>query len=231
MRRTRLALIGLTVMTACLITPTAAFAAGATGEVKECLAAITEKVEAGTLTSESEISAESTNCYSAPSPILPATNELIWGSLSFIIVAGGLIKFGFPAVKKGLQAREDKIREDLSTAETSKQDAAAKAASYDAKLADARAEATRIIDEAKEQAGHVRADLVAKAEEEAAGIRSKANADAESVASRALSDIHTQVAELSINLAEKVVKNSLDKKAQLELVDAYISDLGKSSKN
>lgn len=43
MRRTRLALIGLTVMTACLITPTAAFAAGATGEVKECLAAITEK--------------------------------------------------------------------------------------------------------------------------------------------------------------------------------------------
>jgi F-type H+-transporting ATPase subunit b len=226
MRKSRIAAIALVVMLCVLLIPSAAFAEGSADEVKECLADITKQVDAGTI-SNSEIEKQETDCFSAPSPILPEKNEMVWGTLAFLIVAGGLIKFGFPMVKKGLVAREDKIREDLAAAESSKQEAAAKSQEYDDKLKDARAESARIIDEAKAQAAEVKADLVAKAEDEAAQIRAKAHADAESVASRALDDIQSQVAELSVDLAEKVVKASLDKKAQLDLVNGYIAELAK----
>lgn len=229
MRKSRVILVGLVVVVATMLVPSAAFASSG-GEAEKCAAELVEKVEAGELT-HAEMEKEAIDCFSAPSPVIPAWNEVLWGGIAFAIVAGGLIKFGFPAVKKGLTQREDKIREDLASAEASKQEAAAKAQEYDAKLADARSEASRIIDEAKEQANAVKTDLIAKAEEEASNVRTKAQADAESIKSRALSDIQSQVAELSVSLAEKVVKNSLDKKAHIDLVNGYIADLSKTSKN
>lgn len=231
MRYTRLALVALIITASIVIIPSTAFASSGEGEVAECLIAVGEKANAGEIKDEAEVKKEATDCYSAPSPVLPAFNELLWGGLAFAIVATGLIKFGFPSVKAGLKAREDKIREDLSSAETAKQDAAAKAAEYDSKLKDARTEAARIIEEAKGQAVDVKAGLVAKAEEEAAGIRAKALTDAESIAARALSDIQSQVAELSVDLAEKVVKSNLDKASQLALVNSFIADLPNASKN
>lgn len=223
MRKSRLALIALVVVLAGMLVPTNAFAASA-AEAEKCAVELVEKLAQREIT-ESEYQHEAIDCFSAPSPVVPAWNEVLWGSLAFAVVAAGLIKFGFPAVKKGLQAREDKIREDLAAAENAKQEALSKAQDYDAKLADARNEASRIIDEAKTQAGEVKADLIAKAEEEAAMVRAKAQADADQITTRALSDIESQVASLSIDLAEKVVKKSLDKEAQLELVNSYIAEL------
>lgn len=231
MRYIRLSLVALVLTSGFLAVPTAAYASEG-GETTTCLKEIATEASSGELKEGSaEFDEKVTNCFSAPSPVVPAWNEVLWGGLAFAIVAAGLIKFGFPAVKKGLTAREDKIREDLSSAENSKQDAAAKAAEYDGKLKDARTEATRIIEEAKGQAVDVKAGLVAKAEEEAASIRAKALTDAEAIASRALSDIQDQVAELSVDLAEKVVKSNMDKKSQLALVNSFIADLAKSPKN
>lgn len=229
MRNKRVILIAVIIIASFSSVPTAAYAAG--GETGECLKELAAEIKSGEVTNETVIEARTEDCFSAPSPVVPAWNEVLWGGLAFAVVAFGLMKFGFPAVKKGLKAREDKIREDLASAESARQEAVAKSADYDAKLADARQEASRIIDEAKVHAGTVRADLVNKAEEEAAQIRAKAQADAESIKSRAMSDIQSQVAELSVDLAEKVVKNSLDKKAQIELVNGYIADLAKTSKN
>lgn len=229
MRKSRLALLALVLVAGTLMFPTSAFAAGGE-EAGICAKELVEKLDAGEIT-EKEAQKKSLECFSSPSPVFPAIAEILWGSVAFAIVAGGLMKFGFPAVKKGMTARENRIREDLASAESAKQEANLKAQEYDAKLADARSEATRIVDEAKSQAGDVKADLVAKAETDAQSIRDKANADAASIKSRALSDIQEQVAGLSIDLAEIVVKKSLDKKAQMELVNSYIADLAKTSKN
>ncbi|MET0802729.1 MAG: hypothetical protein ABW009_02440, partial [Acidimicrobiales bacterium] len=49
------------------------------------------------------------DCNEAPSPILPEWNEVIWGALSFLVVFALLAKFGFPAMKKGLEERAAKI--------------------------------------------------------------------------------------------------------------------------
>ena len=52
----------------------------------------------------------------APNPILPEPNEIIWGALSFAVLFFLISKFAFPAVKKGIDARADKIRGSLDEA-------------------------------------------------------------------------------------------------------------------
>ena len=213
MRRThrvRFALITLSVLIGVVLVPSSAYASEGAGEHEKCIADIAAKVQKKEI-SDAEAEKETTDCFSAPSPIVPATNELIWGSAAFLLVAVGLMKFGFPAVKKGIAGREEKIRGDLASAESSMQEAANKSAEFDAKLADAKNEAAKIIDEAKEQALLVKADN-----------------DAKSTASRAMDDIQNQVASLSVDLAEKLVKKNLDRDTQIALVNSYIEELSKN---
>src|SRR5256885_5108373 len=77
------------------------------------------------------------NCQKAPSPILPAKNELIWGAISFIVLFVLLYKLAWPGLKKGLEARTERIRSDLDAADTAKPDADPVLEADRAQLADA----------------------------------------------------------------------------------------------
>ena len=57
-------------------------------------------------------------CVEAPSPILPETNEIIWGGAAFLILFVLMVKKGFPAVKGAMDARAEKIRSDLDAADS-----------------------------------------------------------------------------------------------------------------
>jgi F-type H+-transporting ATPase subunit b len=117
------------------------------------------------------------DCQKAPSPLLPAKNEIIWGSASFAVLLIAVWKFGVPAVKNMEKAREDRIRNDLESAETAKTEAEAEKTQYLAQIAGAKDEAGRLIEEARQAAETVRADLIARAETEANDIRARAQAD------------------------------------------------------
>ena len=56
------------------------------------------------------------DCQKAPSPLKPATNEVIWGTAAFAVLLVAMWKFGVPAVKNMEKAREDRIRNDLEGA-------------------------------------------------------------------------------------------------------------------
>jgi len=168
------------------------------------------------------------DCEKAPSIISPATPELIWGSIAFLIVAVALMKFAFPGIKKALAAREEKIRGDLEGAERARQEAEAEKARYEAQLGDARTEANRIVEEAREAAEQVRRDLVARAESDAVDIRARAQEDARLAADRAMTDVQQRVGEMSIELAERIVERNLDRDTQMALVESYIASVGNS---
>jgi F-type H+-transporting ATPase subunit b len=170
------------------------------------------------------------DCKKAPGLIAPAVPELIWGGLAFAIVAFVLMKFAFPSLKKSLKAREDKIRGDIEAAERTRREAEEEKARYDAQLGDARTEANRIIEEARVAAEQVRGDLIAKAEAEAAETRARAQEDVRLAGERAMTDIQQRVADISIELAEKIVGRSLDPAAQRDLVESYISSVGNGRK-
>jgi F-type H+-transporting ATPase subunit b len=159
-------------------------------------------------------------------PILPSVPELVWGISSFAIVFLIMWKYAFPAVKKGMDARTERIRESLSTAEQAKTDAQSVLDEYQRQLADARSESNRIIEEARQAAEALRRDLTARAEADAAEIRARAAADIEAAKSRAVEELRSQLTDFTIGLAEKVVRRNIDRESNAQLIDEYISTIG-----
>ena len=170
-------------------------------------------------------------CHEAPSPILPETNEIIWGALSFLVLFGLLAKFGFPAIKKGLEDRTARIQADVDAAEAAKAAVAGKEAEYDAKLAEARSESSRIIEEARQDAERYRAEKRAEADAEIARLKEQAQADVEASKAQAVADIRAEVATLAIGAAEQVVGQSLDRDANVALVEQFIDSVGAKGSN
>jgi len=166
------------------------------------------------------------DCQKAPSPLLPGKNEVIWGSAAFLVLLIAMWKFGVPAVKNMEQAREDRIRNDLEGAEKARTEAEAEKAQYMQQIAESKAEAGKIIEEARQSAEQVRRDLIARAEAEAVEIRERAQADINAQQQRAMAELRTDVAQLSIDLAERIVEHNLDRDTQLQLVDSFINQVG-----
>jgi F-type H+-transporting ATPase subunit b len=167
-------------------------------------------------------------CQEAPSPILPATNELIWGSISFVVLFFLLGRFAFPAIRKSMDARADRIRTSLEEAEQVKTEAQSILAEYQAKLNDARAESARIIEEARQSADKLRQDLRRQAEAEVAASKQRAQEEIEAAVARATADLRVSVRELTLELAEKVVQRNLDRETNLALVDQFIDEIAAS---
>jgi F-type H+-transporting ATPase subunit b len=158
--------------------------------------------------------------------ILPALPELIWGTICFAIVLVVLTKKVFPALRKSVEAREQRIASDLEAAEDAKTEAQQAKANYEKQIADSRGEANRIIEEARRQAEDVRKDLIAKAEKDAEQITQRASEQLEAERNRTVTELQSTIGDMAIELAEKVVGRALDQSTHRELVDAYISEVG-----
>ena len=211
-------LIGLAAGLLVLAVPTAASAAegNVRGHAEEECIHILE--EGGTIDA----------CQEAPNPILPPLNELIWGAIAFTVLFAGLAWKGYPAVKKAMDDRTEKIRNDLDSAERARTEAETALAGYQSQLQEARTEAARIIEEARQQADQVKRDLTARAEAEAAEIRQRAAEQANAEGERVLAEMRGQVAAIAIELAEKVVESNLDREANMRLIENYINSVGTS---
>jgi F-type H+-transporting ATPase subunit b len=169
------------------------------------------------------------DCQKAPSPIKPANNEIIWGSIAFLVLLGLMWKFALPQVQNMMEAREQRIRGDLERAEAAKTESEQVLEQYRAQLAEARTEASRILEEARQAADQMRRDLIARAEADAAEVRARAQQDIELATQRAQRELQDRVANLAIDLAEVIVKHNLDRDAQQALIENYINQVGASS--
>jgi F-type H+-transporting ATPase subunit b len=171
------------------------------------------------------LAAEEVN-VKAKNPILPEGDEILWAAIAFVLVFGLLSWKAWPAIKAGLQARQDRIREDLAKAESARTEAETSLEEYKRQLADARNDASQIIEEARLQAEGVRQERVTAVETEIAELRARAAEDIRLATERAMGDLQSKVAELSIELAEKVVERNLDRQTQTALIESYINQVG-----
>ena len=169
------------------------------------------------------------DCQKAPSPILPAKNELIWGTISFLVLFFLLWKFAWPGLKKGLETRTERIQSDLDAAETAKAEASTVLDDYRAQLADARNESARIIEESRQAADELRRDQEQRLQAELAQMRDRAAADIESAKRQAIADLRDEVAQIAIGAAEVIVQSNLDRDTQTRLVDQYIEQVASRS--
>jgi F-type H+-transporting ATPase subunit b len=166
------------------------------------------------------------DCQKAPNLILPATNEIIWGGLAFVVLLLVMWKYALPPVRNMMKQREDRIRDDLERAEQARTEGEGELANYRRQVADARNEAARIIEEARQSADEVKRQIQSQAEADAGDIRARAQEDIRLATERAQADLQGRVAELSIELAEKIVERNLDRDTQLALVESYIGQVG-----
>ncbi|HUS62763.1 MAG TPA: F0F1 ATP synthase subunit B [Acidimicrobiales bacterium] len=181
-------------------------------DAKECI----ELLEGG---------GEVKQCQEAPNPIVPAVNELIWGGLAFFILLGLMAKFAFPAITKAMEARTNKIRDNLDEADRTRAEAHTILEDYQRQLADARNESSRIIEEARQTADQLRRDLMSRAEADVAELRQRNTEELISAQDRALADLRGQVATIAIDVAERVVQRNLDRDTNQALVESFIRDV------
>ena len=117
-------------------------------------------------------------------------------------------KFAWDQITGIFAAREKKIATDIDSAEN------------------ARTEAAQIIDGAKETGKTQESKIIAEAHDEAKRLKEKANQDIAQSRVEALAGVKGEVADLTVLLAEKVMKQNLDAKAQSDLIDSYLDQLG-----
>jgi F-type H+-transporting ATPase subunit b len=158
--------------------------------------------------------------------LLPAPEELIAGIIAFAIIFVVVWKYALPTFKKTLEARQDAIKGELTAAEQSKDEAASLLNDYRSQIAGAKEEAAKIVADAREAGEAVKADIITRAEAEAETIKARANDEVVAERARVADELRRQVADLSINVAERVVASSMDENQQRELVDRYIDELG-----
>jgi F-type H+-transporting ATPase subunit b len=153
-------------------------------------------------------------------------DELIIGTLAFGIVFFALAKFAFPAISKTLDARADAIEGGLARAENSQAEAAAMLEEYRAQLADARGEAANIRAEAQAEKTVMIENARGEAVAAAASVTERAQAQIEAERSQAMASLRRDVSELALTLASKVVGESLTDDARARAsVDRFIADL------
>jgi F-type H+-transporting ATPase subunit b len=219
--RTRAAIAsGVLVLTVLFGSTSVASAATTTVKQTEIAKCVQDALNQGTDAGE---------CVKATSPIVPDATDLFYGGLAFLILLVAMWKFALPGVKKGMDGRSERIRADLARADAAKTEAEQLLATYQRQVANSKAEATRIIEDARATADGLRAELHRRAEAEIAEARQRAAADIEASKAQAIADLTSEVASLAIGAAEVVVQKSLDRETQVQLIENYINQVGSTN--
>ncbi len=163
---------------------------------------------------------ESTN------PLLPKTNELIVGIVAFAVLFIVLWRTALPRANQTLEERTRNIEGKLEDAERERQEAERLLRQYREQLSHAEEGGQRIIDEARKNAERLRADLMRKAEREADRVIEQGRDAIRAERDRAVRQLRTEVGSLAVELATRVIGDSLDRDRQLRLIDQYIDQLG-----
>ena len=151
---------------------------------------------------------------------------MIWMSIAFIAVLILLKKFAWKPILKALKDREDHIEESIQTATKVKEEMAALQASNEQLLKDARSERDNMLKEARDTKDQIIAEAKNKAGEESNKMISAARESIENEKMAALTQLRNEVGKLSLEIAEKVIRQEMaDDAKQNELVSKLLDEV------
>jgi F-type H+-transporting ATPase subunit b len=161
-----------------------------------------------------------------PNPLVPNWTEVIVGAIGFFIVFFALWKVLLPRITTVLDERTEKIEGGLQKAEELQAEAKRVLEQYQAQLQDARHEAARLREEAKEQGAGIIAEMREQAQAEARRITEAAQAQIAADRQQAFASLRAEIGTLSVQLASKIVGESLDDEArQSRVVDRFLGEI------
>ncbi|MGO2638208.1 MAG: F0F1 ATP synthase subunit B, partial [Enterococcus viikkiensis] len=163
--------------------------------------------------------------------IAAAVKNTTWGNM--IVVSGAMLilllllkHFAWGSISEMLKKREEKIANDIDSAEQSRIKAAALEKERQDQLMNSRSEAASIIQNAKDIASVTRQAIVTDAKEEASRLKAKAKSDISIEKDAAFLELKNEVASLSLQIAEKILGKELSPEAHESLINEYIEGLG-----
>ncbi|MFN8171193.1 MAG: F0F1 ATP synthase subunit B [Candidatus Nanopelagicales bacterium] len=161
-----------------------------------------------------------------PSVLAVPIDELIIGIIAFLIVFGGLAKFALPSIKRTLEERSDAIEGGIERAAKAEAEAKSLAEDYRAQLAAAREEAATIRTQAQADRAAIIEEARAEARTAAAQVTAQAEAQLAAERNQATAALTRQIGELAVDLAGRVVGQSLTNDATVrQTVEDFIADL------
>lgn len=160
------------------------------------------------------------------SVLLPATYDIVWSLVVFVVLFVLFWKFVLPKYLSVLDDRTAKIQGGLEKAERAQAEADAKLKAYGDQLAEAREEAGRIREQARGEGAAIIAEMRERAQSEADRVTEQAQRQLEAERQQALAQLHREVGRLAVDLAGRVVGESLsDDDRQRRVVDRFLADL------
>ena len=155
--------------------------------------------------------------------LIPSTGLLFWMTITFLVVFFLLWKFGFPVITGMVKERQAFIDESLKKAHEANERLANIQKEGESILQEAREKQTQILKEAAETRDAIVEQAQTKARSEGARLLDEAKAAIEQEKKAAIADIRQQVAVLSVEIAEKVIRQNLrDDKSQMDLIDRML---------
>lgn len=156
----------------------------------------------------------------------PAIGLVFWSVVIFGLFFLLLTKFAWKPILSAVKARDEMIKGSLASAEKARQEMLKLQSDNEAILKKAREERETILKEGREVRDRIISEAKGKATEEADKIVEKAKAGIEREKAKALSEIHEQVATLSIDIASKLLGEKLSKtEEQGKLISRYLKDI------
>ncbi len=158
--------------------------------------------------------------------ITPGFGLVFWTAITFLILLTILRKFAWKPILGAVNEREESIKDALAEAEKARQEMENLKSDNEKILKEARAERDAMLKEARE----IKDSMITEAKEEAKVQADKMIEQAKNTIQNeklaAITDLKNQVADLSIDIAEKVVKKELSTKdKQLDLVEEMLGDI------
>ncbi len=167
----------------------------------------------------------------ASNPLLPAIYDIVWSIIPFALVLLLFWRVVLPRLQKTLDERSEAIEGGIAQAENAQAEAKEALEKYNALLADARAEAASIRDQARSEGTQILQEMKTNAQAEADRIAQSAQAQIEAERHQAVLSLRKEVGNLALDLASAVVQERLSEDAKAaSVVDKLLADLDKEAK-
>ncbi len=157
---------------------------------------------------------------------MPDTGLLFWMVVIFVIVFCLLAKFGFPVITSMVNKRRDYIDNSLKIAAEADKKMAEMKAEYDRLIEQAHIEQHKILEEAAQTRNAMIEQAKGEAQDEADKLLAEAKVRIEAETESAMRDIRRQIAVLSVEVAEKVIRKDMSSdQAQLDFVNKMLDEM------
>jgi len=155
----------------------------------------------------------------------PDLGLMIWTIITFLVMVMILKKVAWGPLLKTLEDREEKIRFEIEAAEKNRAEMERFKADYERQLSEVEARARALLAEAEKKGQENRESILKDAEAQARKIQEKTRQELQAEKEKIARELRSELGGLSMEIAEKIVRKTIDKKVQEDALQDFLKNL------